>query len=465
MIIATTYSTCYRFNVNACDNSGIWYLPLDMPGTERTVASPAGCQQRCKDTAGCMYFNSFSNGGCHITTGDEGTLYVSTNPTREAGDKACIASTSTVTTPPSMVPVTPSPSNSPSLKPTNTPSPSNLPSSNPTLSFSPIMSSIIKSWTQVGQDIDGEASSDYSGYAVSLSADGTILAIGAYLNDGNGSDSGHVRVFQLVDTGWTQIGQDINGEAADDRSGCAVSLSADGTVLAIGAYLNDGNGSGSGHVRVFQLVDSSSWTQIGQDINGEASGDISGWSVSLSADGTILAIGAPDNDGNGFYSGHVRVFQLVDSSSWTQIGQDINGEATSDYSGRAVSLSADGTILAIGAKSNDGNGSDSGHVRVFQLVDSSSWTQIGQDINGEASGDRSGYAVSLSADGTVLAIGAYLNDGNGSNSGHVRVFQLVDSSSWTQKVVLAARAKSVVNNQQPRLTNASSCVDMTFAPS
>ena len=69
MIQPTTYSTCYRFNVNACDNSGIWYLPLDMPGTERTVASPAGCQQRCKDTAGCMYFNSFSNGGCHITTG------------------------------------------------------------------------------------------------------------------------------------------------------------------------------------------------------------------------------------------------------------------------------------------------------------------------------------------------------------------------------------------------------------
>ena len=288
------------------------------------------------------------------------------------------------------------------------------------------------SWTQIGQDINGEASGDRSGYAVSLSADGTVLAIGAYLNDGNGSGSGHVRVFQLVDSSWTQIGQDINGEASGDISGWSVSLSADGTILAIGAPDNDGNGFYSGHVRVFQLVDSSSWTQIGQDINGEASGDNSGYAVSLSADGTILAIGAPYNDGNGSDSGHVRVFQLVDSSSWTQIGQDINGEASGDNSGYAVSLSADGTILAIGAPYNDGNGSDSGHVRVFQLVDSSSWTQIGQDINGEASGDRSGYAVSLSADGTVLAIGAYLNDGNGSNSGHVRVFQLVDSSSWTQ---------------------------------
>eukprot|EP00956_Cyclotella_meneghiniana_P035241 scaffold112878_cov22-Cyclotella_meneghiniana.AAC.1 len=172
-----------------------------------------------------MYFNSFQNGGCHITTGDEGTTYSPTNPTQEAGDKVCIASTSTVTTPPSMVPVTPSPSNSPSSKLTNTPSPSNLPSSNPTLSFSPIMSSIIKSWTQVGQDIDGEASGDYSGHAVSLSADGTVLAIGAHLNDGNGCNSVHVRVFQLVDSSsWTQIGDDIDGEASGDNSGNSVPL-------------------------------------------------------------------------------------------------------------------------------------------------------------------------------------------------------------------------------------------------
>ena len=46
-----------------------------------------------------------------------------------------------------------------------------------------------------------------------------------------------------------------------------------------------------------------------------------------------------------------------------------------------------------------------------------------QDINGEAQGDQSGYSVSLSADGSVLAIGAINNDGNGHNSGHVRVFK------------------------------------------
>ena len=41
---------------------------------------------------------------------------------------------------------------------------------------------------------------------------------------------------------WTQVGADIDGEAADDLSGFSVSLSSDGTRVAIGAYLNDGNG-------------------------------------------------------------------------------------------------------------------------------------------------------------------------------------------------------------------------------
>ena len=37
---------------------------------------------------------------------------------------------------------------------------------------------------------------------------------------------------------------------------------------------------------------------------------------------------------------------------------------------------------------------------------SDNWVQQGGDIDGEASGDRSGRGVSLSADGRVLAIGA-----------------------------------------------------------
>ena len=284
---------------------------------------------------------------------------------------------------------------------------------------------------QLGSDIDGEAVGDSSGGNVVLSADGTIVAISASQNDGSGSDAGHVRLFEWDGAAWVQRGDDIDGEAADDWSGHSVSLSSNGSIVAISAILNDGvNGNDSGHVRVYEW-DGSAWQQKGGDIDGEAADDYSGRSVSLSADGNIVAIGATNNDGSGSDAGHVRLFEW-DGAAWVQKGGDIDGEAADDYSGHSVSLSADGSIVAISAIFNDGiNGETSGHVRVYEW-DGSAWQQKGGDIDGESANDESGLSVSLSADGTIVAIGAHLNDGiNGEDSGHVRVYSIATTQNIT----------------------------------
>tara|TARA_B100001765_G_scaffold215234_1_gene186101 strand:- start:6743 stop:8209 length:1467 start_codon:yes stop_codon:yes gene_type:complete len=290
-----------------------------------------------------------------------------------------------------------------------------------------LVSIIVHGQKQIGDDIEGANVDDLSGFSVSLSSDGNILAIGAPNNDLNGNNSGHVRVFQNQGAGWSQIGNDIEGEISGDSSGYDVSLSSDGSVVAIGAPYNDGNGNNSGHVRIFKNQ-SGVWTQLGKDIDGEAAGDQSGRSVSLSSNGSIVAIGAPSNVESGT-QGHVRLYQNIDDN-WVQIGEDIDAEALGDNNGWSVSLSSDGSIVAIGAESNDGNGVDAGHVRVYQNL-GGVWTQIGQDIDGEAAGDRSGYSVSLSSDGSVVAIGAIFNDGNGNGSGHVRIYQNL-GGVWTQ---------------------------------
>ena len=293
-------------------------------------------------------------------------------------------------------------------------------------------------WNQMGSDIDGEVADDQSGHSVSLSSDGNFVAIGARYNDGNVSNPGHVRVytFDATSSQWNQMGSDIDGEAAGDQSGYSVSLSSDGNIVAIGALYNDGFGDGSGHVRVYSFdATSSQWNQIGGDIDGEAANDNSGWSVSLSSDGNIVAIGAPWNDGNGTNSGHVRVYNYdAISSQWNQMGFDIDGEAGDDQSGYSVSLSSDGNIIAIGAIFNAANGYATGHVRVYTFDSTSSqWNQMGSDIDGEAAVDTSGYSVSLSSDGNIVAIGAHQNDGNGSTSGHVRVYTFDSiSSQWNQ---------------------------------
>jgi hypothetical protein len=150
--------------------------------------------------------------------------------------------------------------------------------------------------------------------------------------------------------------------------------------------------------------------------------------VSLSSDGKTVAFGGPQNDGNGDLSGHVRIFQWTESTStWTQVGADIDGEKANDVSGWSVSLSSDGKTVAIGAIYNAGNGLSSGHVRIFQWIESKSiWKQMGADIDGEERSDESGYSVSLSSDGKTVAIGAPYNHGNGYLSGNVRIFQWRD---------------------------------------
>ena len=280
---------------------------------------------------------------------------------------------------------------------------------------------------QLGADIDGEAADDYSS-SVSLSSDGTTLAIGAQGNDGTGADAGHVRVYEYSAGSWSQLGSDIDGEAASDYSGTSVSLSSDGTTVAIGATGNDGTGADAGHVRVYEYS-AGSWTQLGADIDGEAADDQSGYSVSLSSDGTTVAIGARWNDGNGTYAGHVRIYEYS-AGSWSQLGADIDGEAANNYSGISVSLSSDGTTVAIGATGNDGNGASAGHVKIYEYS-SGSWTQLGSDIDGEAADDQSGWSLSLSSDGTTVAIGARGNDGNGTSAGHVRIYEY-SAGSWSQ---------------------------------
>ena len=211
-------------------------------------------------------------------------------------------------------------------------------------------------------------------------------------------------------------------------------------------------------------MNGTTWTQKGQDINGEANNDNSGTSISMSADGNSVAIGAPNNDGNGYDRGHVRVYNW-NGTTWIQKGVDIDGEANDDRSGYSVSMSADGNTLAVGAYQNDGIGNDAGHVRVYDW-NGTSWTQKGLDIDGEAAYDKSGISVSICADGDTLAIGAYLNDGaSGVDVGHVKVYDFCietssvdvhsacDTFTWIDGNTYTASNNSATDT----LTNAAGC--------
>ena len=279
-------------------------------------------------------------------------------------------------------------------------------------------------------NIDGNVAVNISGVVYTSSPQNSPFTITYTATDAAGNTSTATRIVNIIEPTWSKLGNDIDGEAEQDNSG-VVSLSSDGTRVAIGARKNDGTDLDSGHVRVYEWT-GDTWSQLGNDIDGEAKRDNSGGYVSLSGDGTRVAIGAPWNDGNDVDSGHVRVYEWS-GDTWTQLGNDIDGEAIWDDSG-VVSLSSDGSIVAIGARSNDGGGFNSGHVRVYEW-DNGTWNQLMLDIDGEAAEDSSGGwgNISLSGDGTRVAIGAPGNDGDdqsnaanepGENYGHVRVYEL-----------------------------------------
>ena len=59
------------------------------------------------------------------------------------------------------------------------------------------------SWSQLGTDIDGEAAGYYFGISVSLDSDGDREAIGSNCNDGTGTDADHARVYNYSRINWT----------------------------------------------------------------------------------------------------------------------------------------------------------------------------------------------------------------------------------------------------------------------
>ena len=138
-------------------------------------------------------------------------------------------------------------------------------------------------------------------------------------------------------------------------------MSSDGNYLAVGAPVS----FLGGEVFVYKF-ENDIWTQIGDNIGADTGGEDFGSSVSISDDGTIVAVGAPDAAQNGNFSGKVQVFQNI-NNTWTKIGSDLNGDAANDFFGMAISSSLNGTRVAIGAARNDQNGTIAGLVKVFDI--------------------------------------------------------------------------------------------------
>ena len=138
------------------------------------------------------------------------------------------------------------------------------------------------------------------------------------------------------------------------------------------------------------------YNRIGQIIQGKVIANYqgAGTSVSINYEGNIVAIGTDYTNSNGLDTGaNVRVYKY-NSNSWTLIGDNIDSETTTVYNGNSISLNYNGTILAIGAIDNN---AVRAHVRVYRYVNDSSWIKISQTIDCIGNWEIYGFSISLNS--------------------------------------------------------------------
>jgi len=371
-------------------------------------------------------------------------------------------------------------------------------------------------WTQQAYlkasntDADPAFADDFFGLSVALSADGNTLAVGAPREDsgttgvnGDQADntatfSGAVYVFTR-DTGggWAQQAYvKASNTDAVDFFGWRVALSADGNTLAASAFLEDSSAIGAngndadntaidaGAAYVFVRDGGGAWTQQAYiKASNTDAGDRFGFTVTLSADGDTLAVGAQNEDSastgvNGdelddstmdFDSGAAYVFTRDTGGVWTQQAyvKASNTEA-GDHFGFSVDVSTDGNTLAVGALHEDsGDGGneadnsaiDSGAAYIFMRGSGGVWSQqayVKASTIDES--DNFGINLSVSGDASKLAVGAHHEDsvatGVGGNeadnsaidSGAAYVFTRDTGGAWIQQAYLKASNANLGDN-------------------
>ncbi len=299
----------------------------------------------------------------------------------------------------------------PATPPPVTPPPTVPPTQAP--SMPPVASNLI--WQQSGQDIVG--TSDSFGHIVALSQFGDRVAISSP-SDGTG---GRVDVFVRATTAegkelWISMGPPILGTADGDLAGFGMALSSDGSTLVVG-YPGKGT---TGAVRVFRhSTESDAWLPLGEELFGLTAGSQFGYSVDTNFDGSIIVVGAPTHiDSSDPFQdttpGMAQVFKYLEADNvYAPLGDIVLGENDGDLFGASVQMANSGEFMAVGAPGNDEQFDEGGQIYVF-VWDGVDWYEnLNDQLFGDGTGHRFGSRVTMDGSGTTIAASAVDADSDG----------------------------------------------------
>lgn len=267
-----------------------------------------------------------------------------------------------------------------------------------------------------GWIMKADLSSEVSGWiqTIDMSSDGNSIVVSETATDitdptVEAPADCTVKVFEKeADGTWSQVGNDIVSETSGDGFGASVVISDGGDVIAIGSPL------GNSVDIIFSSID----TEWSLTIDGFDANSYFGASLSLSADGNTLAVGAPHQNN---FRGAVHVINI---STRLQT-HELSGKNAGDYFGTKTVLSSDATTLVVGSTATSSNTTFAQVYRYNSFTDT--YDQAGPDISG--SGTRAtGWSIALSSNGGLALIGMPYNDDAGANAGKSTGIAITDSS-------------------------------------
>jgi hypothetical protein len=265
--------------------------------------------------------------------------------------------------------------------------------------------------------------------ALGISGDGSVVAVGT-LGDGAAGGGGVVRVFQKQTASqWTEQG--VITDDGVEYFGFAMGLSGSGRRLVVGApggiEIGDPDVTVPGSVRVYDYdADMNMWEGPYGRIMGPVEGGLFGHSVAISGDASTLAAGAPSADAVGM----AQVWRISNETAlWEQLGQDLYGDVPDSHFGESTAMSSDGQVLVVGGCGANPMGF-SGSVHAYQFDNSTNaWAPLGPAMFRNASMERWGWDVTVSGDGHVMAASA--NVFSTRNPGLVHVYRYnADAEAW-----------------------------------
>lgn len=270
------------------------------------------------------------------------------------------------------------------------------------------------------------------GSSVSISSDGNTIAVGAYTETvGLNLKQGAAYVYKWNGSSWSGTKLTASDGAAQDLFGIDVAVSGDGNTAIVGAWFaHEGaeNSQGPGLAYIYKW-EGADWAETKLNATDGAAGDEFGFSVAISADGNTAVVGARgDGIGAHAYQGSAYVYTW-NGADWNESKLIASDGASSGFFGGSVSISSDGTIIAIGA-------SGLKDVAYVYTKSGSSWNEF-KIVPSDGPIAGFGTSVALSSDGNTLAVGAIYE-----GSGSVYVYAW-NGSSWDEGKLIDAEGKTM----------------------